>query len=393
MGLYFCKMWSFRWMDFLVFEFLVVRFSLMKIFRSKLVASLMLLASYSAVNASPAGAKAVVAQHKLEMETWAIKLKTAQSAEMMRAVLADKPDVAKYRAQMIKEIGASLSKEWTLEYSTWLLENTELGKKDTQYVMDFAMKYHLKSKGLARFCYAVVQANKPVHEKKRFIELALKNIKDPKERGIANLALAVVLRGIGDDGVINARRLNLIKNSIIASAEIELGKSTVGDIAMEEVYRIRNLSKGSIAPNFTGKDSSGIEVKLSDSREKVVMLVFWSSWDIPADMTKNMLNFMRNVEKKYAGKDFSLIGVNRDFITNLRDLEKQGLVGGRTISDPNELLFKQYRVAVPPVCFVINQKGVIQYQGELGAFATLTVDSLLAPKEAVPAKPVGAGGL
>jgi len=175
----------------------------------------------------------------------------------------------------------------------------------------------------------------------------------------------------------NARRLALIKTAIIESAEVKVGNASVGDIAMEEVYRIKNLSKGRPAPEFAGKDSSGREVKLSHYKDRVVMLVFWSSWDVPLETTQNMLEMLKNIEKSYIGKPFGLVGVNRDWITNLREIEKSGLVAGTTISDPNEAIYQQYRVKVPPMCFVIDQKGVIQYQGELGAFASLTVDSLL----------------
>lgn len=363
--------------DLLVFGRAGAKFFCMGSMLSKLLTVTILLSGVQSLVASPTGAQAIVDRHKLETDTWMLKLKMAKSLDVMRAVLAEKPDAEIYRKSMIKEIGTSLDKSWSLKYSIWLMENTNLGKKDTQYVLDFAKKFHLNSKDLARFCYAVVYSNKPVHEKKQFIELALKNIKDPKQKGVANLSLAVLLRGLGDTAVNNARRLDLIKNAIIESAEVKIGNTSVGDIAMEEVYRIKNLSKGRPAPGFSGKDSSGREVKLSNYKNRVVMLVFWSSWDVPLETTQNMLELLKNIEKNYIGKPFGLIGVNRDWITNLRDIEKSGLVAGTTISDPNESIYRQYRVKAPPMCFVIDQKGVIQYQGELGAFASLTVDSLL----------------
>ena len=349
----------------------------MRLLLTKLLTMSMFLAGLQCLSASPAGAQAIVDQHKLETDTWMLKLKMAKTLEGMRTTLNEKPDTEMYRSKMIKEIGSNLSKDWTLKYSTWLIENTDLGKTDTEYVLNFAKKYHMKSKDLSRFCYAVVYCNKPVHKKKQFIEQAIKSIKDPKQKGVANLSLAVLLRGLGDTAMNNGRRLKLIKSAIIESADVKIGSSSVGDIAMEEVYRIKHLSKGRPAPEFSGKDSSGRGVKLSDYKGRVVMLVFWSSWDVPLEITQNMLGMMKKIEKKYIGQPFALIGVNRDWITNLRGIEKEGLVGGTTISDPNEAIYRQYRVKVPPMCFVIDQKGIIQFQGELGAFASLTADSLL----------------
>ena len=40
----------------------------------------------------------------------------------------------------------------------------------------------------------------------------------------------------------------------------------------------RNLSIGSLAPDFTTKDVDGVEFKLSDYRGKVVVLDFWGYW-------------------------------------------------------------------------------------------------------------------
>jgi len=94
-------------------------------------------------------------------------------------------------------------------------------------------------------------------------------------------------------------------------------------------------------------------------------------------MTQNLLNVMQKTQEDYKNDPFTMIGVNRDWITNLRELEKSGLVTGITVTDANEKIFTDYRVTAPPVCFIIDKKGLIQYQGDLGTFANLTVYSLL----------------
>jgi hypothetical protein len=52
---------------------------------------------------------------------------------------------------------------------------------------------------------------------------------------------------------------------------------------------------------------------------------------------------------------------------------------GKNFSDPNGDLYKIYRVTESPVCYVLDDKGVIQYNGLLGSFVDLTVSALLAP--------------
>jgi peroxiredoxin len=148
---------------------------------------------------------------------------------------------------------------------------------------------------------------------------------------------------------------------------------------MEMVHRLTNLSKGRPAPSISGVDSSGAPVNLDQYKGKVVMLVFWSSFDLPVDKTVELLELMRKIEKQYAGKNFVLIGVNKDQIGNLRELEKEDQTSKLNISDPQQRIFKEYRVGNPPHCYVIDQQGRIQFTGIVGSFATLTVDALLNP--------------
>ncbi len=346
----------------------------------------MILSNVVSEAGSPQGAQLIVDTHEKAMTEWVTQLKAAKTLADVRAVLDAKPDTKKYRKKMIKEIGAELQKGWTLKYSSWLLQNTKLGKKDTEFILSYAEKYHLKSADAAKFCYSLVYCNASVQRKKKLIEKVLKNIKDPKAEGVASIALAVVERYVGDNPLNTARRLTLIRKAIMNSAYEKIGNVTVAEIAKDELYRINNLSKGKAAPAFMGKDSGGQPVNLANYKGRVVMLVFWSSMDLKTPETLKMLDMMKELEKKYLGMPFALVGVNRDWIANLRELEKDGLVAGKTISDSEESIYKLYRVTTPPECFVIDQKGLIQYHGALGAFASLTVDALLNPVKPVKAK-------
>jgi len=50
---------------------------------------------------------------------------------------------------------------------------------------------------------------------------------------------------------------------------------TVGEKARAELYQIRNLAVGKLAPDIEGGDQDGKRFKLSDYRGKVVLLDFW----------------------------------------------------------------------------------------------------------------------
>jgi hypothetical protein len=62
-------------------------------------------------------------------------------------------------------------------------------------------------------------------------------------------------------------------------ADIEVyPKHTVGDLAKGELFEIRNLAIGMIAPEIEGDDLDGKGFKLSEYRGKVVVLDFWGNW-------------------------------------------------------------------------------------------------------------------
>lgn len=328
---------------------------------------------------TPAQAEEVLQEYNTLMEAWQTELAGVQSMEMMRKVVEKKPKIEGYQNRMIKVVGTELKNDWTLKYAGWLLSNTPLGEKDSAFIMDYAKKFHMEATDLGDFCYDVALSNQVVVAKKSFIEGAYTAIKDPKQKGVAAISLAMVLSEIGDEGVNNARRLTLVKEAIIHANDESIRGVNVGEIAMEMVHRIKNLSKDSAAPQISGVDSSGALVNLAQYKGKVAMIVFWSSYDLPVENTVELLELMRNIESQYEGKNFALIGVNKDQLVNLRELEKEGQTSSKNISDPQQKIFNDYRVTKAPYCYVIDQQGRIQFTGVVGSFATLTVDALLNP--------------
>ena len=45
-----------------------------------------------------------------------------------------------------------------------------------------------------------------------------------------------------------------------------------------ELFEMRNLNIGQVAPEIEGEDIDGVVFKLSDYRGKVVVLDFWGHW-------------------------------------------------------------------------------------------------------------------
>jgi peroxiredoxin len=189
----------------------------------------------------------------------------------------------------------------------------------------------------------------------------------------------MILKGLGDDGDIMRKRLTYLRKAIIQSSDIDLGGTSVAKLAEDELYVIRFLTKGRIAPDLAGSDSGGAPMKLSNFNGKVVMLLFWSSTMIEADRVAAMTN---DLMLKHQGKPFVVVGVNQDPLAKLRSLEgaQESPVMWKSFSDPTKELAGQYRVGTWPLVYVLDGDRRISYAGPPGSFAEATVDALLAPK-------------
>ena len=117
---------------------------------------------------------------------------------------------------------------------------------------------------------------------------------------------------------------------------------------------------GGEPPDFKAKDISGLVVKLSDLKGKVVLLDFWATWCPPCRVeVPSLLEIFR----KFKDKEFVLISVSLD-----RDLQAArkfvqdkemdwvhiiDLEAGREIAT-------LYQVEYIPSTFVINRRGKIE---------------------------------
>jgi thiol-disulfide isomerase/thioredoxin len=87
------------------------------------------------------------------------------------------------------------------------------------------------------------------------------------------------------------------------------GGTTLGERARRMSYELKHLTVGGSAPEIEGGDLQAAPMKLSESRGKVVLLVFWASWcgpcigDIPHEKV---------LQDKFSGRPFVILGVNAD---------------------------------------------------------------------------------
>ena len=85
------------------------------------------------------------------------------------------------------------------------------------------------------------------------------------------------LQRLGQTGL--ATRIeSLFERAAKEYADVKFRSRTIGETAKWELYEIRHLGVGKVAPDIAGKDQDGKQFKLSDYRGNVVLLYFWSKF-------------------------------------------------------------------------------------------------------------------
>ncbi len=134
----------------------------------------------------------------------------------------------------------------------------------------------------------------------------------------------------------------------------------------------------SSAPDFTLRDTSGSDVKLSNYRGKIVLLEFWASWCPPCKATIPELISMQN---KYRDKGFEVIGISLDYEDNppskvSKFSEEHGINYKVLIGD--DAVQKLYHVSSIPQAFLIDRNGRIvqSYSGYVEKMESLIGDEI-----------------
>jgi thiol-disulfide isomerase/thioredoxin len=254
----------------------------------------------------------------------------------------------------------------------------------------------IDSEKVAPVCYYAAGPGFACPAAKRFLETALESSKSRLVRGAACLGLArsyhrlgefirrskdpitrkpleewtgagMVTKFEGGDPEANDRR---------AEAYFKRVMDEFGDLKMPspytetrfagldrgELYELRHLGVGKVAPGLEGEDVGGRKLRLGDYRGKVVVIVFWASWCGPC---MEMIPHERELVKRLKDRPFVLLGVNGDDdrAKAAEVMTKEAMTwpslwnGGKMGGIVDRLGVRSW-----PTIYVVDAQGVIRYK-------------------------------
>lgn len=340
----------------------------------------------SMARAAQADAALIQKSHQLALEKWALEMNSATTPEQRAKTWSAKPDTAAFARRMWDQIGASLSEEWTLEPAAWFLRNTQglltrvengattpIFAKENDAIRKAVESQHAASKKLIPMCLALAYNQDP--RSLALLEKIQSNHPDKRIQGVAALGAAMQLKAIGDEPELMKKRLTYLRKAIIESSDVEVEGTTVAKLAEDELYIIRYLTKGRVAPDLVGVDAANRPLSLSSQKGKIIVLLFWSSSVQDAD---RVVEITSALARKFANRPFAVIGVNHDPLEKLRAMEADGAVNWPNFTDPERKLAAQYRVGTWPLAYVLDGERKIHFAGAPGSFVELTAEALLA---------------
>lgn len=165
----------------------------------------------------------------------------------------------------------------------------------------------------------------------------------------------------------------LLSIAIIVATALCLGAQNNVEVDLDQKYATEMLAKGTLAPDFTLKDITGREVKLSDFKGRKVVLQFWASWcpDCRAEVPH-----IKALQAKADPSKVAFVAVSFDrSIEAFKTYVTENYMGGVQLYDPAGMkqseVAQAYKVKWIPSLYLIDEEGKV-------ALATVMFDKLAA---------------
>lgn len=115
---------------------------------------------------------------------------------------------------------------------------------------------------------------------------------------------------------------------------------------------------GEVAPDFALKSLAGPNIRLSEYRGRVVMVVFWASW---CGDCRRQLESLADVYESYHEAGFDVLAVNLDREERqARDAARAWEAGYPVLYDAGGEVGRRYDVGAMPLAVLIDRDGVIR---------------------------------
>jgi len=251
--------------------------------------------------------QALLKEYNAALQDYSKAIQAAQTDDERQKVFEQKyPQPQKYAPRFLKLAQDFPKDPAAVDALVWVATRAGSGPEVAQ-ALEILARDHVASDKIGQVCASLVYATSAQAEP--FLKDVLAKNPDRGVRGQAALALgqylkrqAETVRGLKEDPTRQPRlaaqygadrvtqMMGQDPDAILKEAEklfegiakdyadVKVFNRPLGPTAEGELFELRHLSVGQVAPEIEAEDIDGVKFKLSDYRGKVVMLDFWGHW-------------------------------------------------------------------------------------------------------------------
>lgn len=205
---------------------------------------------------------------------------------------------------------------------------------------------------------------------------------NPETRGCAALALSLMLNnpmisGVeGSEAMVRGKRIYYLKQALLlGNPSAPFGDTTLGEVAAEQTYRLRYLTKGCIPPQIRLRTAEGQSVTYPVP-DKVNLLLFWSPEE-PAGAA--MVADIEQLQTKYPELEICAIAPNlapEDLQSAVESVPGMSL---SRFDDVKGTAGSAYRVTSLPTVVLLSKRSTVLYIGAPGVQLQTSLDAAMKP--------------
>ncbi len=188
---------------------------------------------------------------------------------------------------------------------------------------------------------------------------------DPEARGMAALGMSIMLGNplvaaeAGSQAVAKGKRVYYLRQALSLTPEdATFGGVSVSDIVVEQSYRLKNLSVGSVPPQIKVTDAAN-KPHVLPVVGKSTLLLFWNPVEpISSDMARKL----PSLKQKYPELELAAISAAPDTEEARKALTESG-VTAFFLDDAEHHAGTTYRVAQVPTAVLLSERCSILYIG------------------------------
>jgi hypothetical protein len=206
----------------------------------------------------------------------------AKTPEEKKKAFEKWPKPEDYTGRALDAALKSPKEPFAIDALLWVAQLAQ-GSPSGEKAMELLVKDHIQSKQLGDVCDVLSYSDAPSGEK--YLEIIMEKSPHHDVKGGACYALAHYLKSRAERDnqektrdQDNKKAEQLLERVIEKYSAVKHWQSTLAVAAKGDLFEIRNLAIGKIAPEIEGEDIDGKKLKLSDYRGKVVVLDFWGNW-------------------------------------------------------------------------------------------------------------------